>query len=168
LRQVGRSSFGNFHSFRVQVYLDEPDLDAVLVENAEPRERQPMTRGEALVESVNGFICTAQIPSNRPANVYAPRLVPTFLSVHVPLEAGRSSRSARNRDPRDISIRGLLPITMLAPQELRRPNGVVRLIRGSGGAWNARQARKISDAKSRSKPSPGDRPRASGYSAGTL
>ena len=85
----------DFHNFRVQVYLDELEIDAVLVElyaqahNGEPRVRQPMIRGDALVGSVNGFTYTAQVPSNRPADDYTPRLAPTFHGVHVPLEAGQ-------------------------------------------------------------------------------
>jgi starch phosphorylase len=84
---------GDFHSFRVQVYLDELEPDAVLVElyaqglNGQPRVRTAMTRGDALVGSVGGFIYTAQVPSGRPADHYTPRIVPAFRDVQVPIEA---------------------------------------------------------------------------------
>jgi starch phosphorylase len=67
--------------------------DALIVElyaqprNGEPPVRQPMTRGDVLVGSVSGFIYTAQVPSNRPADDYTPRIFPAFREVHVPLEA---------------------------------------------------------------------------------
>ena len=67
--------------------------DAVLVElyaqgrNGEPRVRTAMTRGDALVGSVGGFIYTAHVPSSRPADHYTPRIVPAFRDVQVPLEA---------------------------------------------------------------------------------
>ena len=83
---------GDFHSFRVQVYLEELEPDAVLVElyaqarNGELPVRQTMTRGDALVGS-SGFNYTAQVPSNRPPDHYTPRIVPAFRDVRVPLEA---------------------------------------------------------------------------------
>jgi glycogen phosphorylase len=46
-----------------------------------------MTRGDALAGSINAYIYTAEVPSNRPANDYTPRIVPAFGDVHVPLEA---------------------------------------------------------------------------------
>ena len=88
-------TIGDFHNFRVQVYLDELQPDAVCVElfaqarNGESCVRQPMTRGDALTGSVNGFIYTEQVPSTRPADDYTPRLVPAFRGVHVPLEANQ-------------------------------------------------------------------------------
>ncbi len=91
--QVNSETNGDFHNFRAQVYLDELEPDAVLVElyaqprNGEPPVRQPMTRGDVLVGSVSGFIYTAQVPSSRPADDYTPRILPAFRDVHVPLEA---------------------------------------------------------------------------------
>jgi len=86
-------TIGDLHNFRVQVYLDEMEPDAVLVElyaqarNGEPPVTQPMTRGEMLTGSIGGFIYTAQVPSTRAADDYTPRIVPAFRDVRVPLEA---------------------------------------------------------------------------------
>jgi starch phosphorylase len=91
--QVNSETVGDFHNFSVQVYLDEMEPDAVLVElysqarNGEPPLKQPMTRGEALVGSVGGFLYRAQVPSNRPSGDYTARLVPAFSDVRIPLEA---------------------------------------------------------------------------------
>ena len=89
---VTSQTVGDFHKFRVQVYLDQLEPAAVLVElyaqprNGGPPVRQRMTRGDALVGSVRGFIYTAEVPSIRPADDYTPRIVPAFRHVHVPLE----------------------------------------------------------------------------------
>ena len=67
---------------------------AVIVElyadgrNGDPGGKYPMARSEALVGSVNGFVYMEQVPSNRPAGDYTPRIVPAHEGVHVPLEAG--------------------------------------------------------------------------------
>jgi len=90
--QVNCETVGDLHNFRVQVYLGELESDAAIVElyaqarNGELPMRQPMARGEALPGSVSGFIYTAQVPSNRPADDYTPRILPAFPAVHVPLE----------------------------------------------------------------------------------
>jgi starch phosphorylase len=90
---VNSETNGDFHNFRAQVYLDELESDAVLVElyaqarNGEPPVRHPMTRGDVLVGSVSGFIYTAQVPSSRPADDYTPRIFPAFRDVSIPLEA---------------------------------------------------------------------------------
>jgi starch phosphorylase len=79
--------------FHVQVFLGELGGDAVNVELlAENRDghalsRQPMTRGEHLVGSANGFTYTAQIPVVRPVADYTPRLVPQHAGASVPIEA---------------------------------------------------------------------------------
>jgi glycogen phosphorylase len=91
--QVHCETNGDVHNFRVQVYLDELGPDAVHVElYAQPRNGaaplvQAMTRGDALAGSINAFIYTAEVPSNRLASDYTPRIVPAFGDVHVPLEA---------------------------------------------------------------------------------
>jgi starch phosphorylase len=93
--QVHCETTGDFHNFHLQVYLDDLDPSAVLVElyadgrNGDPAVRYPMTRGEALVGSVNGFIYRERVPSSRPAGDYTPRIVPAYEGVHVPLEVGR-------------------------------------------------------------------------------
>jgi glycogen phosphorylase len=79
--------------FQVQVYLDELDPEAVKVElyaegqNGGAPLQQPMSRGERLVGSENGFLYNAQLPVTRPAADYTPRLVPQHSGASVPLEA---------------------------------------------------------------------------------
>ena len=79
--------------FHVQVFLDELGPDAVSVElfagssDGHPVTRQPMTRGEHLVGSTNGFTYTAQIPADRPVANYTPRLIPRHAGAFVPIEA---------------------------------------------------------------------------------
>jgi glycogen phosphorylase len=91
--QVHVDTVGYVHNFRVQVYLDELGPDAVLVElyaqprNGEPPVRQPMNRTDSVAGSVNVFIYTAEVPSNRPADDYTVRIVPAFGDAKVPLEA---------------------------------------------------------------------------------
>jgi glycogen phosphorylase len=86
---------GDLHNFRVHVYLDELEHDAVRVElyaqprNGQPPTIQPMTREEALAGSIGGFIYAGQVPSSRPAADYTPRIVPAFRDVQVPLEAAQ-------------------------------------------------------------------------------
>jgi starch phosphorylase len=91
--QVYSETIGDIHNFRVQVYLDELEPDAVLIElyaqarNGESLVRQTMDRRDRLVGSVNAFIYSAEVPSSRSADDYTPRIVPAFDDVHVPLEA---------------------------------------------------------------------------------
>lgn len=79
------------HVFDVQVYLDELDPGSVRVElyADAPGEGAPfsleMTRIRPLV-GANGCACRAQVPANRPATDYTPRLVPRREGVAVPLE----------------------------------------------------------------------------------
>jgi len=84
---------GDFHNFRVQVYLDELEHDAVCVElyaqprNGEPPTIHPMTREEALAGSIGAYTYSGQVSSSRPAADYTPRIVPAFRDAQVPLEA---------------------------------------------------------------------------------
>jgi glycogen phosphorylase len=84
---------GDFHNFRVEVYLDHLEPSGLLVElfaqslKGEPLLRQPMTRGEMLRGSAKGFLYEARVPSNRPTDHYTPRIVPAFRDVDIPLEA---------------------------------------------------------------------------------
>jgi len=86
-------TIGDVHNFRVQVYLDELEPEAVSVElyaqprNGEPPVRQSMNRGDLLAGSVNAFSYKAEVPSSRPAGDYTPRIVPAFSDAQVPLEA---------------------------------------------------------------------------------
>jgi glycogen phosphorylase len=90
--QVNSETVGDFHNFRMQVFLGDLEPESVLVElYAQARDgelpmRQSMTRDEALVGSVGGFLYTGQVPSSRPAADYTPRIVPAFRDVRVPLE----------------------------------------------------------------------------------
>jgi glycogen phosphorylase len=79
--------------FRVQVFLDDLDPDAISVElfaegqagNAPVH--KPMSRAERLIGSENGFMYTASLPATRPARDFTPRLVPYHAGALVPLEA---------------------------------------------------------------------------------
>lgn len=87
------SSADGEHRFQVQVYLGEIGLDAVRVElyadgiNGAAAFCQPMTASESLVGAVNGYLFTAQAPTDRPATHYTPRVIPHHLRAAVPLEA---------------------------------------------------------------------------------
>ncbi len=84
---------GERYFFQVQAYLDELDPEAVKVElyaegvNGGAPLRLPMSRGNRLVGSANGFIYTAQVSTARPAADYTPRLIPEHSGASVPLEA---------------------------------------------------------------------------------
>jgi glycogen phosphorylase len=84
---------GEQYSFEVQVFLDELNPGAVRAElyaqgqNGNAPAIVPLTRGERLVGSANGFIYTAVVPLARPAADYTPRLVPQHSGAFVPLEA---------------------------------------------------------------------------------
>ena len=79
--------------FRVQIFLDDLDPEAVRAElYAEGQDgatavTQHLTRGEHLVGSANGFSYTARVPTTRPAADYTPRLVPQHPAALVPLES---------------------------------------------------------------------------------
>ena len=79
------------HHFRIEVILGRVDPEAVQVElcAAEPEDRvwrQPMARGDKLLDREGGYLFTAQVPATRPAGDFTPRLVPNFPGVAVPLE----------------------------------------------------------------------------------
>jgi starch phosphorylase len=82
------------HAYEVQVFLGGLDPNFVRVEiYAEgpqdgERVQQEMTRARQLV-NVNGFIYTAQVPSDRPVTDYTARVIPHFPGVAVPLEIDR-------------------------------------------------------------------------------
>jgi starch phosphorylase len=79
--------------FQAQIFLEALDPDAVSAElyaeghNGSLCSRHPMTRGERLVGSENGFMYTVAIPVSRPAADYTPRLIPKHSGAFVPLEA---------------------------------------------------------------------------------
>ena len=80
------------HLFDVQLYLDDVDPEAVRVElyaeplNAGPPVRREMTRGNALVGSMKGYLYSAEVSAARPASDYTPRVIPHFGDARVPLE----------------------------------------------------------------------------------
>jgi starch phosphorylase len=79
------------HHFRLEVVFGRLDPQAVQVElfAAEPEDRvwrQPMARGDRLLDREGGYLFTAQVPATRPAGDFTPRLVPYFPGVAVPLE----------------------------------------------------------------------------------
>ena len=84
---------GEQYLFRVQVFLDDIDPDAVSVElYAEPQKDgdpivQTMTRGERIDGASTAFNYSASIAKGRPAADYTPRLVPHHAGALVPLEA---------------------------------------------------------------------------------
>src|SRR5215472_6223452 len=86
---------GDLHEFRAQVYLGELSPDFVQIElyaearNGEPSLRQPMVKSDALVGIVGGYAYTGQVPSNRPASDYTPRMTPMHPDVSAPLEASQ-------------------------------------------------------------------------------
>jgi starch phosphorylase len=82
------------HTLEVQVYFGGLDPNSVRVEiyanGADNRERvrHEMMRGRQLV-GANGFIYSAQVPSNRPVTDYTARVIPRFPGAAVPLEIAR-------------------------------------------------------------------------------
>ena len=84
---------GDRYLFRVQIFLDDLDPDAVGAElfaegqNGGAPSRQPLHRGERLPDPPNGFTYTALVPATRPAADYTPRLIPKHGGAFVPLEA---------------------------------------------------------------------------------
>ena len=83
------------HQFHVQVYLGEFDPDAIEVElyadspSGGVPVRQKMTRGDQLVGATKGWIYFAQVPAQRCAEDFTPRLIPRHPDAAVPLEAAQ-------------------------------------------------------------------------------
>ena len=83
------------HNFRVQVYLDDLDPDAVEVElyaealpGAEGA-RHRLVRGAPLVGASNAWTYTGQIIADRPAADFTARLIPRHPQAAIPLEAAQ-------------------------------------------------------------------------------
>jgi starch phosphorylase len=86
---------GGMHNFRVQVYLDDLDPDAVEVElyaevgaGAEGA-RHRLARGEPLVGATRAWIYTGRIRADRPAADFTARLIPRHPQAAIPLEAAQ-------------------------------------------------------------------------------
>ncbi len=82
------------HLFEAEVYLDELDPQAVLVElyangvmDGAPV-RQEMKRLRPLTGSSGGYVYGAAVSADRPPTDYTPRVIPHCAGVAVPLEAG--------------------------------------------------------------------------------
>ncbi len=83
----------NGYYFEVQLYLDDMDVDAVSVElyadsitGSEPL-RQPLSRGAALAGTVNAYVYSGQVATDRPVSDYTPRVIPAYPQASIPLEA---------------------------------------------------------------------------------
>jgi starch phosphorylase len=82
------------HAFVLQLYLGGLDPNSVRVEiyadgvNGNEPKHQEMVRGRQLM-GANGFIYSAQVPSDRPVTDYTARVIPHFPGVAVPLEVAR-------------------------------------------------------------------------------
>jgi starch phosphorylase len=92
--EVKVTSGSERHAFEVQVYLGGLDPNSVRVEiyadgaNDGERVQHEMIRGRQLTGD-NGFIYSAQVPSDRPVTDYTARVIPQFPGVAVPLEVAR-------------------------------------------------------------------------------
>jgi starch phosphorylase len=88
-------TIGGAHNFRVQVYLDDIDPEAVAVEMyaqaaaGVEQARHRLVRGEPLVGAVKGWIYTGQVKADRPDGDFTPRIVPHHPQAAVPLEAAQ-------------------------------------------------------------------------------
>ncbi|MDE2167196.1 MAG: alpha-glucan family phosphorylase [Alphaproteobacteria bacterium] len=83
---------GNTWRFAVPVYLGEMNAEDIRVElYADPREdREPeviaLARGEGIAGAANGYIYSGLVESDRPADDFTARIVPTHPGVLVPTE----------------------------------------------------------------------------------
>jgi len=81
------------HTFRVQVYLDDLDPEAVEVQlYAEPLNGgdelvHRLERGEPLVGAIRAWVYSGQVKAERPAADYTARIVPRHPLARIPLEA---------------------------------------------------------------------------------
>jgi glycogen phosphorylase len=88
------STAGN-HAFEVQVYLGDLQRDDVRVElyangmDGGGAVREAMTLVRPLVGASNSYVYGGQVPANRPATDYTPRILPHRDGVDVPLEANQ-------------------------------------------------------------------------------
>ncbi len=85
---------GDHYQFEVQVFLDELEPESVSVELYADRSDddpfvQKMNRDRPLIGSTHGYLYTARVPADRPAESYTPRIVPFKSGGLVPLEANQ-------------------------------------------------------------------------------
>jgi glycogen phosphorylase len=83
------------HAFEVEVSLGDLQGDDVQVElyangmDGGGAARRPMTRIRPLANASNGYVYGGQVPANRPAADYTPRILPHRDGARVPLEANQ-------------------------------------------------------------------------------
>jgi len=83
------------HTFEVQLYLDDIDPNAVMVElyagvsNDDPPIKQEMSRVRQLTGNPQTHVYSASVPATQPAYAYTPRVIPRFPGASVPLEASQ-------------------------------------------------------------------------------
>jgi len=81
--------------FTVQVYLNDLDPNAILVElfYGGPEDKNPihqeMKRVNQLAGLVGGWVYSAEVPADRLATQYTPRIIPHYNGIAVPLEENR-------------------------------------------------------------------------------
>ncbi|MGO9510628.1 MAG: hypothetical protein ACLPXZ_26085 [Mycobacterium sp.] len=80
------------HIFEVEVYLNDLDPEAVMVElytddvTSSAHVRQEMKRVRQLAGASGGYVYSTVVPANRPATDYTARVIPHCEGVAVPLE----------------------------------------------------------------------------------
>jgi starch phosphorylase len=85
----------NQHVFEVQLYLDDIDPSAVLVElyagvsNSDPPIKQEMTLLRKLTGNPQTYVFSATVSAAMPADDYTPRVIPRFPDAQIPLEGSQ-------------------------------------------------------------------------------
>ena len=90
--EVQVDTYDETHHFEVEVYLDDLDATAVIVElyaNGETPIRVTMESARPMLGSLGGYVYTAAVSSKRPASDYTARIIPHCDGVTVPLEAAQ-------------------------------------------------------------------------------
>jgi glycogen phosphorylase len=90
--EVKISSDHGLHKFQVEVYLKDLDPDTVLVELyvEGAKDDGPIIYEMSRIQDqtgASGHLYQAEVPADRPAEFYTPRLIPRFPQLAVPLEA---------------------------------------------------------------------------------
>jgi len=91
--EVQVATDAEWHTFKVEVYLNDLDPNAVRVElyadgvSGGGPVRQEMKRGEQPAGAAGGYVYSAAVPADRPATDYTARVIPHCSGVAVPLEA---------------------------------------------------------------------------------
>ena len=86
-------SEGDVHHFGIPVYLDDLNADSIAVQlyangwDGHDPMVVPMIRGNALSGGINSYYYACDIPADRPAEGFTPRIVPQHEAGLVPLES---------------------------------------------------------------------------------